>query len=119
MDTSVLSIVIHTLPTVFALLAVIVAVRAARRTPAAMHQRIEQVELELSELMDRHESLHQSLKRLRSKVGMRELRARKQGEGDLPDISDPRWWQQRPEESVQEWKQRCRIAINTRGGRPG
>jgi len=51
-------------------------------------------EAALLELTDAHESLHSSMKKLRSRVGMRELNARRKGQADeVPDSkTDPEAW---------------------------
>lgn len=61
----------------------------------------------MTELDDNHEALAASHKRLRSRVGMRELRAkRKNGEDEEPELPQP-------SRDVDEWKKQMRQKLHT------
>lgn len=71
--------------------AVFFAYRVSRQAPP---RRLAQIELELAELREMHESLLESHKRFRSREGMRDLRQRrKKADGAAPDpYTDPEGW---------------------------
>jgi hypothetical protein len=101
----------HLLSTGFALFALFVAVRNALRMQKALDSlrgyaneiytyarkasesapRREMAELqgELTDLADSYAALLKSHKRLRSRIGMREVREKKANGADEPDLSDP------------------------------
>lgn len=64
--------------------------------------------LHLAELEDLHEALAASHKRLRSRVGMRELRAKRRNGDDPPE-------DQVPLQSVDDWKKQARIELREKG----
>lgn len=73
-------------------------------------KRLERLEIAVDELEERHNALHASLKKLRSRVGMRE--AREQRERDEPDLNDNN---QRPGETSAQWKARMREKLANGG----
>lgn len=54
-------------------------------------KRLTAIETELTEIVDSMSAMHDSLKKLRSRIGMRNLRARRSGgDDDLPDsVTEP------------------------------
>lgn len=63
-----------------------------------------EMRLFLADLDDRHEALVASHKRLRSRVGMKELRAKRKQEDDIPEKS---------EETPEQWKKRKRLELHS------
>ncbi len=57
-------------------------------------KRLTALEIELTEVVDSMASMHESLKKLRSRIGMRNLRAKSNGaDPDVPDSrTDPDGW---------------------------
>lgn len=71
-----------------------------------LRQAVTEHELDLSECYTRLEQLTSSLKRMNSRLSMRAAREKR----DAPP-TDPKDFRQRDDESVAEWKARCRAAI--------
>lgn len=69
-----------------------------------------QILLHLSELEDNHEALSASHKRLRSRIGMQELRAkRKNGEEEIVDDDLPD-----PVRNPEDWKRQMRMKLHAK-----
>lgn len=84
---------------IFAALSGVVALffswRISKQAPP---RRLAQIEVELAEMRELHESLLESHKRLRSREGMRELRQRRKNGNDSPDpYTDPEGWKRHME----------------------
>lgn len=70
-----------------------------------------QIILHLQELEDHHEALQASHKRLQSRVGMQDLRARRKAEGGAG--SDGELFPD-PTANPEEWKRQMRIKLRTK-----
>ena len=68
-----------------------------------------QLLLAITQLDDNYHALYDSHKRLRSRVGMRELRERRKGEHNNDDSPDPA----QPSRDTLEWKKQMRIKLAT------
>lgn len=79
--------------------------------PRKLATKVEAIELYVSDLEERHESLHKAYKRLNSRVAMRQAREKKAELDDETPVvasNDPKM---QPGESVEAWKRRCRGLI--------
>jgi len=66
--------------------------------------------LHLAELEDNHEALSASHKRLRSRIGMQEMRARrKNGDDSQPDLDLPD-----PQKDPEAWKREMRVRLRSK-----
>ena len=103
------------LSTAFALAALVVALvrlQLPRRKLGA-------IELQLGDIDHDLESIRSSVRRLNARVGMREARAKKNGEAAEENNGPVDEFAQRPGESPAEWKARMRKGPLRRGVSPG
>jgi len=68
--------------------------------------------LHLVQLEDDHAALLASHKRLRSRVGMRELRAKRKVEDDVPEKLDVDGQSAANETDINEWKKQMRLKLH-------
>ena len=75
--------------------------------------------LHIRELEDLHEALAASHKRLRSRVGMRELRSKRKAanddDGAYQEDQDVRRANGQAPESIEDWKKRTRLEMREKG----
>lgn len=92
-------------------LAVVIRLYVSERqtTPRALRQRVDELELDVSECLARVESLQGAQKRLNARLAMRQARAQEQ-EDRAQELAAGTFKQLRGE-SVADWKARCRNAI--------
>lgn len=101
---SVIYIVALALLWLFALITLVVALSAHRKSPRGQARRLEEIELAIADLDERQASLLKSHKKLNSRVAMRMAREAK-------SVQDEETTEQKPGESSQEWKARMRKLI--------
>lgn len=107
MSPAVIHNVIHILTAFFALAAFIIALY--KHVPGKLRKmanKIAELELDVSELFQRAEQTTAAQKRLNSRLAMQTAR-----EKNKDEPSDPTDFRIKPNETVQEWKARCRSAI--------
>lgn len=92
---------------IFQIVTLVIAWSALRKSPFALQEKIEGLELMMSDIEMRHESLHASHKRLNSRVAMAKARESR-GNGA---VSDSGSLSQLPGETDSEWKARMRKKI--------
>lgn len=76
-------------------------------------RQIDRIDLRLVDLEDRHAELHKTVTKLRSRVGMREARAKLAENEETPQAA-VEIGPQLPGESSADWKARMRLAIAKR-----
>lgn len=107
--STVLLIVIHSATLAIALYALHLARVASAKAPRSLRRQLESAELALADLAERHASLHDSHKKLNSRIAMREARAKKAEERGEALAGGT--FEMLPGESESDWKRRCRHAI--------
>ena len=84
---------------------IVVAKWVARNNKASVTLRqLTNIETELTDHADAIKSLHSSLSKLRSRIGMRMLRAKQDGSGEPDSKTDPQAWKEWKRQQLAEGK---------------